>query len=53
MPPKKTLTKAQQEKLKEHGKHHSKKHIDEMKKDMLKGMSFSVAHMRAQKKVGK
>ncbi len=31
MPPKKQLTKAQLDKLKEHAKHHTKKHIDEMK----------------------
>jgi len=47
----KKLTNAQ--KLKEHSKHHSKKHMDMMKKDMKKGMSFTAAHKKAQKMVGK
>ena len=41
------------EKLKEHSKHHTKKHMDMMKKDMKAGMSFSAAHKKAMKKVGK
>jgi len=40
-------------KLDEHKKHHSKKHMDEMKKDMKKGDSFKKAHDKAIKKVGK
>ena len=36
-----------------HSKHHSPKHMKEMKKDMKKGDSFSKAHIKALKKVGK
>lgn len=39
--------------LKKHGKHHSKKHIDKMRKEMLAGASFSSAHKKAQESVGK
>lgn len=39
--------------LKKHSSHHSKKHMDEMKKDMDKGSSFTKAHKKALKKVGK
>ena len=49
---KKELTKKQKEMMKEHSKHHSKKHMVEMKKDMLSGLSFSKAHIKAKKKVG-
>lgn len=47
----KKLTNAQ--KLKEHSKHHSSKHMVMMRKDMKSGMSFSAAHKKAQKAVGK
>jgi len=40
-------------KLKKHAEHHSKKHMDEMKKDMSDGDSFKKAHDKAMKKVGK
>lgn len=49
----KKLTKAQENKLKEHSNHHSKKHINMMKKEMLEGKTFTQAHNKAQKKVGK
>ena len=49
--PYKKKTNAQ--KLKEHSKHHSSKHMTMMKKDIKKGMSFSAAHKKAQKAVGK
>ena len=39
--------------LKKHSAHHSKKHMDMMKKDMMNGMSFKMAHEKAQSKVGK
>ena len=39
--------------LNKHSKHHSKKHMEEMKKNMRNGMSFKEAHTIAQKKVGK
>ena len=49
----KGLTTAQENKLKEHSKHHSSKHISMMRKDMKNGMSFTKAHNKAQKAVGK
>ena len=50
---KKKLSDAQNKKLKEHSKHHSSKHMAMMKKDMKSGMSFTAAHKKAQKAVGK
>tara|TARA_B100001559_G_scaffold312300_1_gene309855 strand:- start:723 stop:896 length:174 start_codon:yes stop_codon:yes gene_type:complete len=47
------LTKRQQETMKKHSKHHSKKHMQYMKNSMLRGATFSQAHKRAQKAVGK
>ena len=47
------LTKRQQETMKKHSKHHSKKHMQYMKNSMLRGATFSQAHKRAQKVVGK
>ena len=47
------LTKRQQDTLKKHAKHHSAKHMAMMRKDMRAGMSFSAAHKKAQKAVGK
>ena len=35
-----------------HKKHHSKKHLDFMKKEMLRGKTFTESHKLAQKKVG-
>ena len=62
-PPKKTkkppakkpkkLTEAQEKRLEKHSAHHTKKHINMMRKDMMAGMSFKMAHEKAQKKVGK
>ena len=43
------LSKEDMQKLKEHSKKHSKKHIKNMKKFMLQGKSFSVAHREAMK----
>ena len=40
-------------KLEKHSKHHSKKHMKEMKTDMKKGDSFTKAHKKALKKVGR
>lgn len=51
--PLKALTPAQKRKLKEHSKHHTKKHMDMMKKDMKSGVSFYSAHKKAMKSVGK
>ena len=47
------LTKIQKERLKRHATHHTKKHMDKMKRDMMKGMSFTEAHKKAMRKVGK
>jgi len=47
------LTKRQQETMKKHAKHHSKKHIQYMKNSMQRGATFTQAHKRAQKAVGK
>lgn len=41
------------EKLREHAKHHTKNHIDMMKKLMKEGKSFSQAHNIVMKKIGK
>jgi len=49
----KKLTKPQEERLKKHSAHHSKKHIDSMRRDIMSGMSFKDAHNKAMKKVGK
>ena len=39
--------------LNKHSKHHSKKHMDLMKKLMREGNTFEQAHTVAQKQVGK
>ena len=39
--------------LNKHSKHHTKKHMDLMKKLMREGSSFKAAHTKAQKDVGK
>tara|TARA_R100001591_G_C4263156_1_gene160344 strand:- start:116 stop:283 length:168 start_codon:yes stop_codon:yes gene_type:complete len=49
----KTLTKRQQDTLKKHSAHHSPKHMAMMRAEMRKGVSFTAAHKKAQKKVGK
>ena len=49
---KKVLTKRQLVTLERHKKHHTNKHISEMKKAMVAGKSFGQAHKLAQKKVG-
>ena len=48
---KKKMTNA--ERFKEHKKHHSTKHIAEMKKLIKKGKSFDQAHREVMKKIGK
>tara|TARA_R100000781_G_scaffold6306_1_gene6583 strand:+ start:302 stop:451 length:150 start_codon:yes stop_codon:yes gene_type:complete len=47
------LTSRQKATLEKHSAHHTKKHMDLMKKLMLAGDSFTVAHKKAQQKVGK
>jgi len=49
----KALTKKQTETLKKHSKHHSAKHMTAMRKAMRAGSTFTVAHKKAMKKVGK
>lgn len=49
----KGLNGTQKEMLKEHAAHHTKKHMEIMKKEMAKGKSFSAAHTKAMSKVGK
>tara|TARA_R100001510_G_scaffold47994_1_gene45544 strand:- start:1284 stop:1445 length:162 start_codon:yes stop_codon:yes gene_type:complete len=49
---KKVLTKRQLVTLERHKKHHTNKHMAEMKKAMLAGKTFGQAHKLAQKKVG-
>jgi len=41
------------QKLQEHAKHHTKKHMDEMRKLMRAGKTFTQAHNIVQKKIGK
>ena len=50
---KKTLTKRQEDTMKRHSVHHTKKHMDTMRSMMLKGKTFGQAHKAAMKKVGK
>jgi hypothetical protein len=51
--PLKALTPAQKVKLKQHKKYHTKKHMDMMTKHMKQGKTFTQAHNKAQKVVGK
>tara|TARA_R100000655_G_scaffold106464_1_gene155825 strand:+ start:429 stop:578 length:150 start_codon:yes stop_codon:yes gene_type:complete len=46
------LTKRQIQTLKRHSKHHSSKHMKDMKKTLLSGGSFTAAHKKAMKSVG-
>jgi len=41
------------EKLKAHAKHHTKKHMDEMRKLMRMGKTFKKSHNIVLKKIGK
>lgn len=50
---KKALTKRQEASMKRHSKHHTVKHMKYMKNLMMKGSTFSAAHKKAQKAVGK
>ena len=51
--PRKTLSVRQRELMATHKKHHTKKHLDFMKKKMLEGYCFEQAHELAKKNVGK
>ena len=48
-----SLTKRQQESMKKHSKHHTKKHMQYMYNSMRRGATFTQAHKRAMKAVGK
>ena len=48
-----SLTKRQQQSMKKHSKHHTKKHIQYMTNSIKRGSTFTKAHKNAQKKVGK
>ena len=48
-----SLTKRQQDSMKKHSKHHTKKHLQYMTNSIKRGSTFSKAHKNAQKKVGK
>jgi hypothetical protein len=50
---KKALTKRQEDALKRHSVHHTAKHMSEMRKLMKGGETFTSAHKKAMKKVGK
>ena len=47
------LTSSQKKRLKKHSEHHSAKHMNEMKKDIKSGSTFTKAHNKAMKKAGK
>jgi len=51
--PKMSLTQKQKDKLKEHSVHHTPKHMTMMRKLMREGMSFTKAHNKTMKEVGK
>tara|TARA_R100000654_G_scaffold72671_1_gene104693 strand:+ start:133 stop:288 length:156 start_codon:yes stop_codon:yes gene_type:complete len=50
---KKQLTDRQKATLKKHSKHHTAKHMTEMRKLMRGGKTFTQSHKIAMKKVGK
>ena len=47
------VTKQQAQALRRHSKHHTKKHLEDMRKHMAAGKTFTKAHQLAMKKVGK
>jgi len=47
------LTLRQKKLLEQHSEHHSKKHMEYMKRKMREGDTFRQAHKKAQAKVGK
>ena len=51
--PRKELSKTQKELMKIHSNHHTKKHLDYMKKKMLEGFCFQQSHELAKKNIGK
>ncbi len=51
--PKKELSPRQKQLMKEHKQHHTKAHMDMMKKLMLEGYCFEQSHQLTMKKIGK
>ena len=49
---KKALTKRQEGAMKRHSKHHSTKHMKNIKRRLLMGDTFRQAHKKAQKQLG-
>tara|TARA_R110002110_G_scaffold395661_1_gene610288 strand:+ start:576 stop:728 length:153 start_codon:yes stop_codon:yes gene_type:complete len=49
----KKITKRQQDALKRHSIHHTRKHMTEMRKSMRAGKTFTASHKLAMKKVGR
>ncbi len=47
------LTTRQQQTMKKHSQHHTKRHMEYMRNSMMRGATFTQAHQRAQKAVGK
>ena len=47
-----SLTKRQQDTMKKHSQHHTKKDMQYMRNSMMRGATFTQAHLRAQKAVG-
>jgi|TARA_R100001510_G_scaffold2869_1_gene2221 hypothetical protein len=47
------IDKREKKLLNKHKKHHTAKHMKQMKKDMKKGSTFKKAHTKAMRKVGK
>ena len=47
------LTKRQEDTMKRHSEHHTKKHMDMMRSLMIKGDTFGRAHKKVMRKVGK
>ena len=47
------LTTRQHQAMKKHSKHHTAKHLKDMKQRMSKGASFTKAHKQSQKAVGR
>ena len=47
------LNKKQMTAMRKHSKHHTAKHLRDMKKRMMKGVSFTAAHKQSTKAVGR
>ena len=52
-PPRDKITARQKKLLEQHSEHHSKKHMEYMKRKMREGDTFTQAHKKAQAKVGR